>query len=52
MVVAAHNGNVHTQTSLNVKDIEHFWAQFYSGSNANYDAGVANTGFNSDLGEL
>ena len=49
--MAAGNSNVRTQTSLSLKDIERFWAQFYASNSARNNAGVADSGSDSDPGE-
>ena len=49
--MAAGNSNVRTQTSLSLKDIERFWTQFYASNSARKNAGVADSGSDSDPGE-
>ena len=49
--MAASDGNVRTRTSLDLKDIERFWAQFYASNSARNNAGVADSGSDSDPGE-
>jgi hypothetical protein len=51
MEVADDNCSVHTQTSLDLKDIECFWAQSYNGDCALDNAGVNDSGSNSDSSE-
>jgi hypothetical protein len=51
MEVADDNCSVRTRTSLNLKDIERFWAQFYDGDRAPDNAGVNDSGSDSDSSE-
>jgi hypothetical protein len=49
--VADDNCSVHTRTSLNLKDIERFWAQFYDGDRVLVITGVNDSGSDSDSSE-
>ena len=49
--MAAGNSNVRTRTSLSLKDIERFWTQFYASNSARNNAGVADSGSDSDPSE-
>ena len=49
--MAAGNSNVCTRTSLSLKDIERFWTQFYASNSARNNAGIADSGSDSDPGE-
>jgi hypothetical protein len=51
MEVADDNCSVCTRASLDLKDIEHFWAQFYDGDRALDNAGVNDIGSDSDSSE-
>jgi hypothetical protein len=51
MEVADDNCSVCTWTSLNLKDIKCFWAQFYNGYHALDNASINNSGSDSDSSE-
>jgi hypothetical protein len=51
MEVADDNCSVRTRTSLNLKDIERFWAQFYDGDRVLVITGVNDSGSDSDSSE-
>jgi hypothetical protein len=51
MEVADDNCSVHTRSSLDLKDIEHFWAQFYDGDHALVITGVNDSGSDSNSSE-
>jgi hypothetical protein len=51
MEVADDHCSVRTRTSLDLKDIERFWTQFYDGDRALVITGVNDSGSDSDSSE-
>jgi hypothetical protein len=51
MEMVDDNCSVRTRTSLDLKDIERFWAQFYDGDRALVITGVNDSGSDSDSSE-